>query len=207
MLWACRAERRMHPKKDGPVPKLRHTIFLAAMLCALALPGVAQADYRDAIFDCAEDGVLDRKYSNAELKKARKNLPTDLAEYTDCADVLAAALTGGRNRGAGGGLPPNPALVTETGAQAATQQDLDELRRKDAERPKGPGKVEIAGRDITPGEGGVFDRAGSTDANKLPLPLLLSLIALAAMCALAGMLVLRRQWPATRNAALRIFRR
>ena len=193
------------------MPKLRQTLFLAVMLCALALPATAHADYRDAIADCAEDGVLDGSYTNEELKKARKNLPTDLAEYTDCPDVLAAAITGGPGKSGRAASPQaaaNPALVTENGAQAATQEDLDAVRKKVATSADGKAeKIEIAGRDITPGEGGVFDRAGSTDANVLPLPLLLSLIALAAMCALAALLVLRRQWPATRRAALRIFRR
>ena len=195
------------------MPKIRHTLFLAALLCALVLPSTAMANTaRDAIGDCAEDGVLDANYSNKVLRKALKELPTDLAEYTDCADVLAAAITGGQGNDRRGGTPSttpaNPALVTETGAQAAAQQDIDELRRKAATASaQGPEKVQIADKDITPGEGGVFDRAGSTDANVLPLPLLLSLIALAAMCALAGLLVLRRQWPATRRVALRVFRR
>jgi hypothetical protein len=192
------------------MPKIRHMFFLAAMLCVLAVPATAHASYRDAIFDCAEDGVLDGKYSNAELKKARQNLPTDLAEYTDCADVLAAAMTGGpgaSSHAGGSGAPANPALASDSGAQASSQQDLNALRGKTAAKHKRPDKVQIAGRDITPGASGVFDRAGSTDANVLPLPLLLSLIALAAMCALAAVLVLRRQWPATRRVALRIFRR
>ncbi len=194
------------------MPKIRHTVFLVAMLYALALPvATAHASYRDAIFDCAEDSVLDGKYSNAELKKARQHLPTDLAEYTDCADILASAMTGGpgaSNRG-GSTTPSNPALATETGAQASSQQDLDALRAKTAKdaKKKKAAKVQIAGSDITPGVGGVFDRAGSTEANVLPLPLLLSLIALAAMCALAGALVARRQWPATRRVARRILRR
>ena len=192
------------------MPKRRHTLFLAAMLCALALPATAAASYRDAIADCNEDSVLDGTYSNKELRQALKNLPTDIAEYTDCADLLRAAITGGPGGARRGGAAPqadNPALTTETGAQATVQQDLDDLRRKSRENADGPDKVQIAGRDITPGEGGVFDRAGSTDANVLPLPLLLSLIALAVMCALAALLVLRRQWPATRRVALRIFRR
>ncbi|MEA2404626.1 MAG: hypothetical protein QOE08_1273 [Thermoleophilaceae bacterium] len=193
------------------MPKIRHTLFLAAMLCALAQPATAQASYRDAIFDCAQDGVLDGHYSNADLKKARQNLPTDLAEYTDCADVLASAVTGGpggSHRGGAPTAPSNPALVTETGAQASSQQDLNALRDKAATNAtKKAAKVKIAGHDITPGAGGVFDRAGSTEANVLPLPLLLSLIALGAMCALAGAVALRRQWPATRRVALRIFRR
>jgi hypothetical protein len=192
------------------MPKIRHMLFLAAILCALSHPAAAQASYRDAIFDCAEDGVLDGHYSNADLKKARKNLPTDLAEYTDCSDVLASAMTGGpggSGRSGAPSAPANPALVSETGAQASSQQDLDALRNKAAHDKKKAAKVQIAGRAITPGAGGVFDRAGSTEANVLPLPLLLSLIALAAMCALAGVIALHRQWPATRRVAARIFRR
>ena len=38
-----------------------------------------------------------------ELRKARDNLPADSDEYSDCSDVIAAAIKGGSNRGSGAG--------------------------------------------------------------------------------------------------------
>ena len=57
------------------------------------------------IADCARDGQLDRSYSNSELRRARDNLPADLDEYSDCRDVIAAAIKGGSDKGLGSGSP------------------------------------------------------------------------------------------------------
>ena len=57
------------------------------------------------IRDCALDGRLDQKYSNSELRRAHNNLPADLDEYSDCRDVIAAAIKGGSDRGLGAGSP------------------------------------------------------------------------------------------------------
>jgi hypothetical protein len=42
------------------------TLIVLVALCALAVPA-AQASYKDVIKDCAQDGKLDKKYSDAEL--------------------------------------------------------------------------------------------------------------------------------------------
>ena len=70
------------------------------MLC---LPSTAAASPAQVIRDCVDDGVLSRTYSNSELRKARDNLPSDLDEYSDCREVIAAAIKGGPGPRAGGG--------------------------------------------------------------------------------------------------------
>src|SRR5690349_20164280 len=38
--------------------------------------------------DCTDDGWIDRRYSVAALRKALKNLPKDVEEYSDCGPTL-----------------------------------------------------------------------------------------------------------------------
>src|SRR4051812_50109847 len=79
------------------------TLIVTAALCLLVAP-IAHASYRDVIKDCAEDGVLDKKYSDSELQQAKKKLPADVNEYSDCREVIAAAIGGaGKHSGGGGG--------------------------------------------------------------------------------------------------------
>ena len=81
------------------------------LVLALALPSAAQASASAVIRDCAQDGHLDGHYSNAELRQARDNLPSDLDEYSDCRDVISAAITSGSGRGGG---PAAPASAPKT---------------------------------------------------------------------------------------------
>jgi hypothetical protein len=61
---------------------VRHLLVLGA-LAALALPAPAFASADQVVRDCARDGKLDHNYSNAELRRARNNLPADLADSDD----------------------------------------------------------------------------------------------------------------------------
>jgi hypothetical protein len=167
--------------------------ILAVALIALAVPVSAQAGAYDVIRDCAKDGRLDGKYSNAELKQARDNLPTDIDEYSDCREVINGAITSGSDRGGGrdsGG---------SGGSGAASGQERDAARARDAaaldELTRGGRKpsLSVAGRNISPDDNGLFDLASAT--NGLPLPLLLALILVALIAAGAGFVGLSRRFP------------
>ena len=162
------------------------TLLALAALAALALPATADAGYRDVIEDCAEDGKLDKKYSKQELKKAKKKLPADLDEYSDCREVIAAALDDvNKSSGAGPGLTPEEA--------AAREQDKQELAGLVRDRPKP--KVDVGGKKVEPDEdSGLFDVAGSS--NGIPPPLLFALIAIALLAAGGVVYALRRRIPA-----------
>lgn len=187
--------------------RIRHFIWPVVALCALVLAPAAQADYHQAIRDCNLDGRLHHQYSQSDIRQAISHLPTDVNEYSDCLSVLRSALTGGDGSGnpSGGALTTNnPAMITPSGAIAGSGQDLNALN---ALRGSKPPAITIGGQAITPGAGGIFKLASRTAENTLPLPLLLSLLALAAMGALAGLLSLRHRWPETRRVALRLLRR
>ena len=116
---------------------IRHLLILSALL-VLSLPVPAFASADQVIRDCARDGRLDHDYSNAELRRARDNLPADLDEYSDCRDVIANAIKGGSDLGGAAGSPGVGA--TDPGGEAAAKADdaadLEALAGGGGESPK-----------------------------------------------------------------------
>jgi hypothetical protein len=165
------------------------------IVLALALPSAAQASASAVIRDCAQDGNLDGHYSNAELRQARDNLPSDLAEYSDCGDVISGAITSG---GSGGGRrgtgPPPAARHHRARAHAASRR-----KRLHAIKPSKP-RLDLGGRVIEPGNNGLFKPASSS--HRLPLPLLLALIAGGLMGTVGALMALRRRLPGLSNLSL-----
>jgi hypothetical protein len=172
----------------------------------LSTPSVAFASPEAVIRDCAQDGKLDHHYSLSDLKKAEKKLPTDVNEYTNCADVINqaevagsgskhpsahGAAAGGGGRGSGG-------------SGSASAGDVRALNRA-KHGGSGPPSLSLQGKKVVPGTGGVFRTAGA--ANDMPVPVLLALIAVAALTAAGGLVALRRRFPEVIGAALRVFRR
>ena len=173
------------------------TLIVLAAMCALAAP-VAQASYRDVIKDCAQDGTLDKKYSDADLMKAKKNLPADVKEYSDCSEVIAAAIGGagkhsggGNNSGSGGaGSADSGGPPAAQAARAQDKHDLNKIIHGAAHKPK----VKVGDQVVTPGKNGLFSTASAE--NGLPLPLLLALIAMAIVALGGGLYALRKRIPA-----------
>src|SRR4051812_25938898 len=48
------------------------------------------------LVDCARDGDLDAVYRTGVLRLALRHMPKDVRAYSDCADVLRAAIAAGR---------------------------------------------------------------------------------------------------------------
>jgi hypothetical protein len=177
------------------------TLIVLVALCALAVPA-AQAGYKDVIKDCAQDGKLDKKYSDAELIKAKKNLPADLNEYSDCRDVIGAAIGGAGRHGGGGSNSGGSSGGAATGgppaAQAARAQDKNALAKiaHSARKPR----VKVGDQTVAPGKNGLFSTASAE--NGLPLPLLLALIAMAIVALSGGLYALRKRIPALAKVPL-----
>ena len=177
------------------------------MLIVLAVPwGEAAATPFQVIKDCNQDGQLDGKYSNSELRKALENLPTDIDEYSDCREVIAAAITSGSDNrtspggGGGGGTGGDagggavaPTSPEEQAARAQDQADLNALTSPGGLRDKPPA-VNVGGEEVKPGPDGLFDL--DTASNSVPLPLLLTLIVLALLALGAAVVGLRGRIPA-----------
>jgi hypothetical protein len=182
---------------------VRHLLLLA-VLAVLLIPATASATPAQVIRDCGNDGTLNRKYSNSDLRKARDRLPTDLAEYSDCRDVISSAITGGSDKGGGRGSPGQGvggAGAADPGEQGARAKDAADLQAattggggargsEDAARPR----VQVGDEPVEPGSSGLFDL--SSASNELPTPLLIALVFLGVLGVTGVFLALRGRVPA-----------
>lgn len=174
-------------------------LLVLAVLAVLALPGSAMAG---PAADCSADNDLDKQYSNAELRRALDNLPTDVDEYTNCREILSSAITGGSDKGGNrptGGIGPGPGAGADGSAlppeeAAARTKDMEDLAAITADPEKNPPSVEVGGEKVEPGSNGLFDLASAS--NDLPMPLLVSLIALLVVALIGGLVALRERIPA-----------
>src|SRR3954447_24912805 len=114
---------------------MRRVIAAISALCCALLAAPAWAGPGDAVIrDCAQHGKLTRSYTQAQYADALANLPADLEEYSNCAQVIAAAkrkaagagttgTDGGTPSGGGaptgGGTPPSPDASTPGSATGA----------------------------------------------------------------------------------------
>ena len=158
----------------------------------LVAPATAGASAKQVLRDCIRDGTLDGNYSNAELREARDKLPADSDEYSDCADVIAAAIKSGSNRGVGEGSPGVGASNPQ-GEAIARQDDAGDLAALTDGKGDAP-TVDVGGTSLSPDSSGFFGLAGA--ANKVPLPLLIALILLGLFAMASGMAALRERVPA-----------
>ena len=183
-------------------PMPRPTIIVAGLLLALVLATPAQAASRGQIIrDCADDGQLQGSYTQSELRDARQNLPSDVAEYTDCADVLRRAELPDRRRSAsGGGESGGGADGGATGGTGAggsgggpltptTDADRQELAKA---ATSGGAGVEIGGQSIVPGAAGL---GGDAVRNGVPAALVVVLVLLALGAAALAVPAVRRTLP------------
>jgi hypothetical protein len=172
---------------------VRNLVVLVA-LAALVAPASAGASAAQVLRDCITDGKLDRKYSNAELRKARDNMPADSDEYSDCSDVIAAAIKGGSDRGSNAGSPGVGGMNPQ-GEAIARREDGGDLAAITAggDDAKAPA-VDVGGTSLAPDSSGFFNLAGA--ANDVPLPLLIALILLALFAMASATAALRERVPA-----------
>src|SRR3954469_10937851 len=157
----------------------------------LALPAPAFASADQVVRDCVYDGKLDHPYSNADLSRARDHLPSDADEYSDCRDVIAAAINAGSDRSGGAGSPGIGATdpAGEAAAQATDQSDLSAIAGSD-EAPK----LDVGGQELKPDSSGFFNLGEG--ANRVPMPLLIALLLLCAMALVTGLGSVRERVPA-----------
>jgi hypothetical protein len=166
-------------------------LLCLAALVLLALPASASAD---PVRDCARDGDLDKKYSNAELRSALDRIPGDLDEYSNCREILSGAIAGGSDKGGhrptagAGGQPVTPK------EQAARNKDNEKLSAITGDPEKNAPSVEVGGERLEPGSNGLFDLASAS--NDLPTPLLVALIAIALLALTGALVALRERIPA-----------
>ena len=185
---------------------LRTSLVLIAVLM-LGLPAAARASGAAVIRDCADDGKLSKQYSQKDLQDAQRNLPSDIDEYTDCRSVIRAAMHGGS--GNPGGPGPAGAIVTPSGAVAASQADIAALA--DVQNNSAKGKhhaITIGAQQVTPGNAGLGGPlAGLAGSNGMPASLVAAIVALLVLAVVTAYLAAREKFPVVRRVALRVFNR
>jgi hypothetical protein len=161
-------------------------LTLSGLILLLAAP-TASAGVREKILRECQDGRISGNYTPAQLRDARKHIPTDIDEYSDCRDVLARAALSGRstgNGGGGGGGTAAPGGVLPGGGDGnrvvangtAEEKDLVDALKS---APKG---ADVGGEHLVPGASGL---AADAARHGLPTSLLTALI-LIGLCALAA---------------------
>jgi hypothetical protein len=182
------------------------TRVLRALLCAgallLVLASAATAASRDDIIrDCADDGRLDGKYTQSEIRDARRNLPTDVDEYTDCRDVLRRAelpssggsgSSGSGGTGAGSGTTPGGSAGTpgSTPGTLLAPSSPEEVKALSEARKRSADGVSIGDDQVVPGAAGFATGASRHD---LPWPLLVVLILIGVAALAAAVAPIRRR--------------
>jgi hypothetical protein len=192
-------------------PLMRRVLpaVLVAVVALLSSVAPAQASTRSKIIaDCSDDGVLQGHYTPSQIRDARKHLPTDVAEYTDCEDVLRRAElpSGGSTTNTGttptvpGAVPPStPGGGAPAPAPVVPETDADRQALIEAhDAPEHP--VQVGGENLLAGAAPL--REGYR-ANGLPGSLVIALILLG----LAGLALsippVRRRLPPLHRLVLR----
>jgi hypothetical protein len=161
-------------------------LTLSGLILLLAAP-TASAGVREKILRECQEGRITGNYTPGQLRDARKNIPTDIDEYSDCRDVLARAALSGRstgNGGNGGGGTAAPGGVLPGGGDGnittangkGEEQDLVKALQT---APQG---ATVAGEHLVPGASGL---AADAARHGLPASLLVAII-LIGLCALAA---------------------
>ena len=160
------------------------------LLVALTMPAAATASGDDVIRDCAQDGDLDKEYSDEELQDASENMPSDIDSYTDCRDVIRQAQGGGRGSTSSAGDPGGGGTGGSNGGNGAggaspTRSDAEELARRRQEAEDG----------IAPAaeSGGLTANADAGNDSGLPTSALVA-IALLGLAAVGGGVYLLRDY-------------
>lgn len=203
---------------------MRRTASVTALLVCLLVPAAAHASGQAVIKDCTDNGRIDGRYSAGDYKAALRDLPTDVAEYTDCGDQIAAAQRRGATRqntskngsggsggsssgGSGGGSGSGGSGGSGTGAGAASTDSpiADPANLSKGEKAalasaaaQKASPVTLGSDAVTPGASGL---AGEAVRNAIPTPLLIVLLLVGLAAAAVGVYRLRSQAPQITNAA------
>ena len=168
-------------------------LTLSGLILLLAAP-TASAGVREKILRECQEGRITGDYTPAQLRDARKNIPTDIDEYSDCRDVLARAALTGRSGGGGGGggggqAAPGGVVPGGGGAPRLAPENGGEFKALSSARARS-GPILVDGEHVVPGASGL-----AADAARRGLPSsLLAVLVLLTLCALtAAFPVVRRR--------------
>lgn len=156
-------------------PMLRR-LWAAAVLsaCLLVPAGSALAGGGDVLRDCNNNGHLTKTYTQKELHQALAQMPADLREYSDCANIIRRAELGLDGGGAGGGGGANPGATAQNPFAGATPQEAARAQRDIVTaRRTGGAPQRVGTASATPG---TLAYRQVKSISKLPAPLLVLVV-------------------------------
>ena len=165
------------PKRRLAVPMSRLALPAALLTMFLSIDSPASADVGATIINRCTHGQSLSGFSQAAYRQALQELPTEVEEYSDCANLIRRAELAAAGRGASAGATPIPLTPVERGA----------LNRVSKVRPT---PLRVGNQLIRPGE--IHANIASA-LSSLPTPLLATLaFLLACVLLLAGKAVRER---------------
>ncbi len=140
---------------------------LTALVLALCVAAPACADVGATIINRCTHGQSLAGFTQQDYNKALQELPTEVEEYSDCANLIRRAQLASAGGGGGGsGAAPIPLTPAE--------------RSTLARAVKSPTPVQVGGQIVSPG---VVNASVASALSRLPDPLL-ALLAFLLACAL-----------------------
>jgi hypothetical protein len=147
-------------------------LALALSLLVL-LATAASADTGAKIIERCTHGQSLSGFSQKDYRRALQELPTEVEEYSDCANLIRRAQLAALNGGGGGGGPSTPATPLTASERSAV-----------ARAPKSGGEPLTVGNELV--SPGVVHANVSSALSSLPDPLLAMLAFLLACAAALG---------------------
>jgi hypothetical protein len=156
------------PKRPPALRMSRLALPLALLLLFLSIDAPASADVGATIINRCTHGQSLSGFSQKAYREALQELPTEVEEYSDCANLIRRAelAAAGRGSGESGGAP-----IPVTPAERSALSRASEL---------GPVPLQVGNQVVRPG---VIHADIASALNSLPSPLL-AILAFLLACAL-----------------------
>jgi hypothetical protein len=153
--------------------------FVAALVALACLAAAASADTGTKIIERCTHGQSLSGFSQKDYRRALQELPTEVEEYSDCANLIRhAQLAAAGGGGGGGGSNGGGSSSLTTPISPAEQSSLSGASKG------GASPLSVGGQNVQPG---VIHANVSSAFSSLPAPLLALLIfLLACAAAIAG---------------------
>lgn len=114
----------------------------------------AQAAGEEVWADCNANNGLTGKYSKSQLNTALRNVPADVAEYSDCVSIIRAELS----RLIRKQVPP-PAILSSKKPSKAQLKKIERAIDRELDKSSGDVSTSLAGTTVVPGAGRTLQSA------------------------------------------------
>jgi hypothetical protein len=154
----------VRPRQNPPRP--RRSLARIGPLAALALLAIAspaRADVGASIIERCTHGQSLSGFSQQDYRRALQELPTEVEEYSDCANLIRKAQLAAAGRGAGGTGAASPTGIPLTPAERTALAHASKA---------GGTPVQVGGKAVRPG---VVHADIASALSSLPTPLLATL--------------------------------